>query len=310
MSEHRKNTHVAVLMGGWSAEREVSLASGRPCAAALEEAGFRVTPVDVGRDLAAVLERLKPDVAFNALHGRWGEDGCVQGLLEMLAIPYTHSGVRASSIAMDKALTKRIVSAAGVPVADARQVSIADALADHVMPTPYVAKPIAEGSSIGIVIVPAGANRPPEKIRTVPVTADGLIMVERFIPGRELTCATILGEASDIIDIVAADHLAFYDYEAKYAPGGSKHILPADLPKHVADAIRRHTRAAHDALGCRGVSRCDFRWDDVNDELIFLEINTQPGMTATSLVPELAAHRGLSFPVLLARMVDDASIDR
>jgi D-alanine-D-alanine ligase len=308
--EHRKNTHVAVLMGGWSAEREVSLASGRPCAHALEEAGYRVTPIDVGRDLAAVLERMKPDVAFNALHGRWGEDGCVQGLLEMQAIPYTHSGVRASSIAMDKALTKRIVSAAGVPVADARQVSIADALADHVMPTPYVAKPIAEGSSIGIVIVPAGANRPPETIRTIPVTAEGLIMVERFIPGRELTCATILGEASDIIDIVAADHLTFYDYEAKYAPGGSKHILPADLPKHVSAAIRHHTRAAHDALGCRGVSRCDFRWDETKDELIFLEINTQPGMTATSLVPELAAHRGLTFPELLARMVDDASIDR
>lgn len=310
MTEQRKNIHVAVLMGGWSAEREPSLSSGRNCAAALVEAGYRVTPVDVQRDLAAVLERLKPDVAFNALHGRWGEDGCVQGLLEVLAIPYTHSGVRASSIAMDKTLTKRIVAAAGVPVAEAREVTIDEALTEHALPPPYVAKPIAEGSSVGVVIVPLGANRPPHAIRSIPLTKSGHLMVERFIPGRELTCATILGEASAIIDIVAADHLAFYDYEAKYAPGGSKHILPADLPPAVSDAIRRHTLAAHNALGCRGVSRCDFRYDETKNELIFLEINTQPGMTSTSLVPELAAYRGIDYPALTAMLIDDASLER
>ena len=256
------------------------------------------------------LTKLKPDVAFNALHGRWGEDGCVQGVLEILAIPYTHSGVRASSVAMDKAATKRIVAQAGVPVAEAREVMAAEALAEHVLPPPYVVKPIAEGSSVGVVIVAAGANRPPEKIRTVPVTKDGKLMVERFIPGRELTCATILGEATEVIDIVSAAHLAFYDYEAKYAPGGSEHILPAKIPATIRDAIRRHTVAAHEALGCRGVSRCDFRWDENKNELIFLEINTQPGMTSTSLVPELAAHKGISYPEFVALLVEDASLER
>jgi D-alanine-D-alanine ligase len=310
MSKPRKDTHVAVLMGGWSAEREVSLNSGRPCAAALIEAGYRVTPIDVGRDIADVLMRLKPDVAFNALHGRWGEDGCIQGILEILAIPYTHSGVRASSVAMDKAVTKRIVALSGVPVAEARQVTPDEAMADHVMPPPYVVKPIAEGSSVGVVIVAVGANRPPEKIRTVPVTIDGRLMVERFIPGRELTCATILGEATEVIDIVSAGHLTFYDYEAKYAPGGSEHILPAQIPAAVREAIRRHTLAAHEALGCRGVSRCDFRWDEAKGDLIFLEINTQPGMTSTSLVPELAAYKGISYPELCALLVEDAGLER
>jgi D-alanine-D-alanine ligase len=211
---------------------------------------------------------------------------------------------------MDKAATKRIVAQVGVPVADAIEVTRDAAMADHVLPTPYVAKPISEGSSVGVVIVPAGANRPPEAIRSIPLNADGRLMVERFIPGRELTCATLFDEASEIIDIVAADHLTFYDYEAKYAPGGSKHILPADLPARVRDDVRRHTVAAHRALGCRGVSRCDFRYDPARDELIFLEINTQPGMTATSLVPELAQHRGISFPEFLALMVEDAGLER
>jgi D-alanine-D-alanine ligase len=306
----RKFTHVAVLMGGWSAEREVSLSSGKECADALETAGYRVTRIDVGRDIGDVLTKLKPDVCFNALHGRWGEDGCVQGLLEVLGIPYTHSGVRASAVAMDKQQTKRIVAAAGVPVAEAVEVTPAEALADHVMPVPYVAKPIAEGSSVGVVIVPKGANRPPEKIRTVPLTADGKLMVERYIPGRELTCAVIMGEATEIIDIVSAAHLQFYDYEAKYAPGGSQHILPAVVPTVLRDQIRRHTKAAHDALGCRGVSRCDFRWDEATGELAFLEINTQPGMTPTSLVPELGQNRGLSFPALVSLLVEDASLER
>jgi D-alanine-D-alanine ligase len=306
----RRFQHVAVLMGGWSVEREVSLSSGRECAKALEAAGYQVSRVDVGRDLASVLAQLKPDVCFNALHGRWGEDGCVQGVLEVLGLPYTHSGVRASAIAMDKQLTKRIVSAAGVPVTEAIEIAPTDALAEHAMSPPYVAKPIAEGSSVGVVIVPQGANRPPEAIRSIPTTSAGHIMIERYIPGRELTCATILGEPSEIIDIVAARHLQFYDYEAKYAPGGSKHILPADIPTKLRDRVRTHTQAAHIALGCRGVSRCDFRWDEARDDLVFLEINTQPGMTPTSLVPELAQHRGLDFPKLCAALVEDASVDR
>jgi D-alanine-D-alanine ligase len=309
-SRPRSEIHVAVLMGGWSAEREVTLSSGRECAKALETAGFKVTAIDVDLSIAATLAALKPDVCFNALHGRWGEDGCIQGVLEVLGLPYTHSGVRASAVAMDKAMTKRIVAQMGVPVAEAREVTPQEAMADHVMPPPYVVKPVSEGSSVGVVIVKAGANRPPEAIRTVPVTQDGHLMVERFIPGRELTCATIMGEATEIIDIVAAGHLEFYDYEAKYAPGGSEHILPAKIPASVRDAIRKHTVAAHEALGCRGVSRCDFRWDEAKNELIFLEINTQPGMTPTSLVPELAAHRGLSFPELCALMVDDAGLNR
>jgi D-alanine-D-alanine ligase len=310
MPEPRKFQHVALLMGGWSAEREPSLSSGRNCAAALETAGYTVTPVDVGRDIAAVLAKLQPDVCFNALHGRWGEDGCIQGVLEVLGIPYTHSGVRASSVAMDKAATKRLVALAGVPVAEAREVTPEAAMAEHILPPPYVVKPIAEGSSVGVVIVHAGANRPPEAIKTVPVTKDRLLMVERFVPGRELTCATIMGAATDIVDIVVAQHLTFYDYEAKYAPGGSQHILPAVLPAAVRAAIQRHTLASHAALGCRGVSRCDFRWDNAKDDLVFLEMNTQPGMTSTSLIPELAAYQGISYPELVGLLVEDASLDR
>jgi D-alanine-D-alanine ligase len=302
--------HVAVLMGGWSAEREVSLSSGRECANALEGEGFRVTRIDVSHDLAAQLAEVKPDVCFNALHGRWGEDGCVQGLLEVLEMPYTHSGVLASSVAMNKEWTKQIVRSVGVPVAHGVLVTPEVALADHAMPPPYVAKPVAEGSSVGVVIVKAGANRPPEAIRRIPVTRDGQIMVEKFIAGRELTCAVVGDTVTDIIDIVAADHLEFYDYEAKYAPGGSKHILPARIPDDVSRAIQAHTLAAHRALGCRGVSRSDFRWDDATGELVFLEINTQPGMTPTSLVPELGQHMGLSFGALVAWLVEDASINR
>ncbi len=306
----RNNIHVAVLLGGWSAEREVSLSSGNGCAAALEQEGFRVTRVDVDRNLAATLTALKPNVCFNALHGRWGEDGCIQGLLEVLGIPYTHSGVLASSLAMHKEQTTRLVAKHGVPIADALLVTSADALADHVMAPPYVAKPIAEGSSVGVVIVKEGANRPPEAIRQIPVTRDNQIMVERFIPGRELTCGTIGETVTGVIDIVAAGHLQFYDYEAKYAPGGSKHILPAQIPAALTERIRRHTLAAHKALGCRGVSRCDFRWDEAKDELVFLEINTQPGMTPTSLIPELAEHAGMTYGQLVAWLVDDASVDR
>jgi D-alanine-D-alanine ligase len=309
-SPTRKYNHVAVLMGGWSAERNVSLSSGKGCADALESEGYEVTRVDADRNLAAVLQELRPDVCFNALHGRWGEDGCVQGLLEVLNIPYTHSGVMASAVAMNKEQTKSIVAQHGVPVAAARSVTPAEALASHVLAPPYVAKPIAEGSSVGVVIVREGANRPPEAIGKIPVTRDGLLMVERFVAGRELTCGVIGDRVTRIIDIVAADHLDFYDYEAKYAPGGSKHILPAALPDRVARAVQQHTLAAHRAIGCRGVSRCDFRWDEDKDELAFLEINTQPGMTPTSLIPELAADAGMTYGQLVAWLVEDASLDR
>jgi D-alanine-D-alanine ligase len=306
----RRFQHVALLMGGRSAEREVSLSSGRECATALESEGFRVTRVDAGHDLAARLVELKPDVCFNALHGRWGEDGCVQGLLEVLEIPYTHSGVLASSLAMHKELTKRAVRAVGVPVAEAQLVTPLEACAEHVMEPPYVAKPIAEGSSVGVVIVKRGANRPPDAIRAIPVTRDGQIMVEAYVAGRDLTCGVIGNQVTDIIDIVPAANLEFYDYEAKYAPGGSRHILPAAIPSAVRRAVQDYTLKAHQALGCRGISRCDFRWDEESDALVFLELNTQPGMTPTSLIPELAAYAGLPFGKLLAWLVEDASTDR
>jgi D-alanine-D-alanine ligase len=296
-------------MGGWSVEREVSLNSGNACASALEREGYRVTSIDVERDLALRLGEIRPDVCFNALHGRWGEDGCVQGLLEILGLPYTHSGVRASAIAMNKQQTKRIVMSVGVPVADGRILTRSEALKAHAIEPPYVAKPIAEGSSVGVVIVEHGANRPPAAIADIPAIGDH-ILVERFVPGRELTCGVIGDRVTDIIDIVPAKNLAFYDYEAKYAPGGSRHLLPADIPKDIYGAVQRHTLAAHRALGCRGVSRSDFRYDPAKGQLVFLEINTQPGMTSTSLVPELAQHDGMSFGELVAWLVEDASCSR
>ncbi len=305
----RRYNHVAVLMGGWSAEREVSLRSGAGCADALEQAGYKVTRVDAGRNLADRLRELKPDCCFNALHGRWGEDGCVQGMLEILGIPYTHSGVLASALAMNKVRAKLAMAALGVPVATGVTLPREEALKDHGLEPPYVAKPIAEGSSVGVVIVHVGANRPPEAIGQI-ATLEGNIMLEKFVAGRELTCAVVGDRVTEIIDIVPAENLTFYDYEAKYAPGGSKHILPANLPADVYAAIQKHTLAAHQAMGCRGVSRSDFRYDGATGELVCLEINTQPGMTGTSLVPELAAHWGWSFPDLVSWMVEDASIDR
>lgn len=305
----RKYRHVAVLMGGWSAEREVSLSSGKACAAALESAGYRVTPIDVGRDVAERLAELRPDVCFNALHGRWGEDGCMQGLLEVLGLPYTHSGVRASAIAIDKEQTRRIVAAAGVPIAEGRVVSKEEALAAHVYEPPYVAKPISEGSSVGVVIVREGANRPPEAIAAIPSVRDE-ILVERFVPGRELTCGVIGDRATEIIDIVPAERLTFYDYEAKYAPGGSRHIIPAGIPPDIYSAVQRYALTAHQTLGCRGVSRSDFRYDPESGTVAFLEINTQPGMTGTSLVPEMAQHAGITFAELVAWLVEDASTNR
>ena len=295
---------VAVLMGGLSAEREVSLSSGKACAAALREAGFRVVEVDCDLDLPARLAALKPDVAFNALHGRWGEDGCVQGLLEWLRIPYTHSGVLASSLAMDKARTKEAYAAAGLPVVPSLLVAREEVAASHVMAPPYVVKPNNEGSSVGIYIVREGTNAP-----RLPETMPATVMVEAYAPGRELTVAVLGDRALCVTDILTD---GWYDYEAKYAPGGSRHVLPADLPEDVTRACLDHALRAHAVLGCRGLSRTDFRWDEARGlaGLVLLETNTQPGMTATSLAPEQARHAGLSFADLCRWIVEDASCDR
>ncbi len=296
---------VAVLMGGPSAEREVSLVSGRECAAALRVSGYTVVEVDAGPDLAQRLAALAPDVAFNALHGRWGEDGCVQGLLEWLRIPYTHSGVLASALAMDKTRTKAAYRTAGLPVVDSLIAPAAEVRTRHVMPPPYVVKPNAEGSSVGVYIVHAAANGPPQLAETMP----DQVMVEAYAPGRELT-TTVMGDRALTVTDILTD--GWYDYDAKYKPGGSRHVLPADVPTPVFAACLDHALRAHEVLGCRGLSRTDFRWDEARGlaGLILLETNTQPGMTPTSLAPEQAAHLGISFPELCAWIVEDASCNR
>jgi D-alanine-D-alanine ligase len=296
--------HVAVLMGGQSAEREVSLSTGRGCAAALRGEGYRVTEIDAGRDLAARLAELGPDVCFNALHGRWGEDGCVQGLLEWLGIPYTHSGVTASAVAMDKTRTKAVYAAHGLPAPPSRMVPRSEAAADHVMRPPYVVKPNAEGSSVGIYIVAEG-DAPP----ALPDTMPARVMVESYAPGRELTCTVLGDKALTVTEIVTT---GWYDYAAKYTEGGSRHVLPAEIPAEVFDACQDYALRAHHALGCRSISRTDFRWDEPRGPkgLVLLETNTQPGMTPTSLSPEQAAEAGLSFGQLCALLVEDASCGR
>jgi D-alanine-D-alanine ligase len=304
-------TQVAVLMGGWSAEREVSLSTGDACTEALRRAGFQVTPVDVKRNIAEVLADLRPDVAFNALHGKWGEDGCMAAILETMQIPYTHSGVRASAIAMDKAKSKVLFAAAGIPVAESRIVDLELAAEQPPLALPYVLKPQAEGSSVGVHIVDHSSNGPAVIILEQRELYGDQIMAERFIPGKELTCAVMGDVALGVIDIQPA--VGFYDYRAKYAPGGSVHVLPADIPRDVYRKVQQYALAAHQALGCKGVSRADFRYDDTpgsDGELILLEVNTQPGMTGTSLVPELAAHAGHSFEDLVTWMVNDASVNR
>ena len=303
--------HIAVLMGGWSAEREVSMRSGRACADALERKGYRVSRVDVGRDIATVLGTLKPDAALNVLHGRPGEDGTLQGILEIAAIPYTHSGVLASALAMQKDLAKLVMAAAGVAVPEGKVVSRFEAAKAHVLPRPYVIKPIAEGSSVGVFIVTEQHQHPPQELTRPDWTFGEQVLVERFIPGKELTCAVMGDRALDVIEIVPTTQ--FYDYEAKYAPGGSKHLLPAPISPFVYQEVRRLALAAHRALGCRGVSRADFRYDDRSagtEGVACLEVNTQPGMTETSLVPELAIHAGISFDELVQWMVEDASLNR
>lgn len=303
--------HVAVLMGGWSSEREVSLRSGEACAAALESRGYRVTRIDVQRDIATVLAGLKPDVAFMALHGRPGEDGTIQGVLETLAIPYTHSGVLASSLAMQKDLAKTVMATAGVPVAEGLTLSRAEIAKGHVMKPPYVIKPVADGSSVGVFIVTEEHAHPPQELFRDDWPHGDRLLVEKYVAGRELTCAVIKGEPSEVTEIVPL--LKFYDYEAKYSKGASKHVLPAPILPFVYQEVRRLTLAAHVSLGCRGVSRADFRYDDRIEGtggLVCLEVNTQPGMTETSLVPELAGYACVAFDELVQWMVEDASLDR
>ena len=296
---------VVVLMGGPSVEREVSLSSGRDCATALREAGYEVTELDAGPDLAARLSDLQPDVVFNALHGRWGEDGCMQGLLEWMRIPYTHSGVLASATAMDKERTKQIYRDAGLPVVYSVLASKADVMSAHVLPAPYVVKPYNEGSSVGVYLVQEGANSPPKLSEDMPDT----VMVEAFAPGRELT-TSVVGDRALIVTDILTD--GWYDYEAKYADGGSRHVVPADIPEEITALCMNYALRAHDALGCRGVSRTDFRWDEAKGAagLILLETNTQPGMTPTSLTPEQALKTGMSMAELCKWMVEDASCDR
>ncbi|GAB4389210.1 MAG: D-alanine--D-alanine ligase [Albidovulum sp.] len=288
-------------MGGLSAEREVSLSSGRECAAALREAGYRVVEVDAGRDLPARLAEIAPDVCFNALHGRWGEDGCVQGLLEWLGLRYTHSGVLASALAIDKTRSKEVFRAAGIPVVESVLAPRAEVMARHVMAPPYVVKPNDEGSSVGVYIVARDANSPPQLGPDLPRT----VMVEAYVPGRELT-VSVLGDRATCVTEIHAE--GWYDYHAKYTPGGSTHSCPADLPAEIAEAARDYALKAHRAIGCRGLTRSDFRWDEARgrDGLFILEINTQPGMTPTSLSPEQAAAEGMSFADLCAWIVEEA----
>jgi D-alanine-D-alanine ligase len=304
--------HVAVLMGGWSSEREVSLASGNPCADGLERAGYRVTRVDVTRNISATLSKLKPDVVFNALHGPFGEDGTIQGVLEFLEIPYTHSGVLASALAMDKEKSKKIAKASGIPVAHSRVMHRLEAAEEHALEPPYVIKPVAEGSSFGVLIVREDMSKPPQELYSMDWPYGDIVMVEHYVAGRELTCAVMGDVALGVTEIVPTGP-GFYDYDAKYRPGGSKHECPAKLKPNIYQEIQTLTLKAHIAIGCRGVSRSDFRLDDFpmgTGELAWLEINTQPGMTPTSLVPEIAAHAGHDFEELLTWMVEDASCNR
>ena len=306
----RKYKRIAVLKGGWSPEREVSLNSGAAAAEALAEAGYETVEIDATRNLAEQLKDARPDAVFNALHGQWGEDGCVQGLLEVLELPYTHSGVMASALAMDKQRAKAVFEDADIPSPPGKIVTRADAAGGHVMKAPYVVKPNAQGSSVGVFIVRDGDNRPPAELTSEDWALGDEVLVEKFIPGRELTVAVMGAHALCVTEITTS--LAFYDYEAKYAAGGSTHVLPADVPQAITERCLELALRAHRALGCRGLSRADFRYDpDADGEQLYcLEVNTQPGLTATSLAPEQAAHLGVSFPELCAWIAEDASCQR
>ncbi len=295
---------IAVLMGGWSSEREVSLVSGRAVAKALRDLGAHIHEVDVDRDIAEVLKALKPDVAFNALHGPWGEDGRIQAVLDILDIPYTHSGVLASAVAMDKHKTKAILREFGVPLADDKLVNRHEAAKAHIMTPPYVIKPVAEGSSFGVFIIEDETMPPPQEIAADGWTYGEDVLVEKFIPGKELSCAVLGDRPLAVTEIVPAS--GFYDFAAKYSDGGSAHVVPADVPEHIERDILHFSTVAHRALGCAGLSRSDFRYDLVNDKLVLLEVNTQPGMTPASLAPEQAAHCGMDFQALVAWMTEDA----
>jgi len=301
----RTDLHVAVVKGGRSVERQVSLVSGRECAAALRRVGYKVSEVDAGNDLTKELGRLSPDIIFNALHGRYGEDGCVQGLFEWLELPYTHSGVQASALAMNKDIAKRIFKSDNLPVAESICTSSALAFSAHLMEPPYVIKPVNEGSSVGVHLV----MQDDDNFSTLEKKFPDQVLVEKFIPGRELTTTIMNGQPLGVTDIVTDN---WYDYEAKYNLGASKHIFPANIPREIYDACEDFALRAHMALGCKGISRADFRWDNSLgiDGLFLLEINTQPGMTPTSLSPEQAKLKGISFDSLCKWIVEDASCNR
>jgi len=302
--------HIAVLMGGLSPERAVSLESGKACAQALSALGYQVSKVDVGCDIAAVLTQLKPDLAFNALHGPYGEDGTIQGILEYLQIPYTHSGVLASAAAMDKAVAKIIAANAGVAVAESVVLSRFDLRRGHPIKPPYVIKPVNEGSSFGVLMVEAGTEAPPAAAMAADWPYGDKIMAEAYIAGRELTCAVMGDKALDVCEIIPDAGYGFYDYGAKYAPNGSKHVCPAKTLPDIYQNIQIMSLKAHRALGCRGISRSDFRYDEKTGRLIWLEVNTQPGMTATSLVPDIGRVSGLSFADIVRWLAEDASCMR
>ena len=304
MTKPLADQHVAVLMGGLSPERDVSLVSGAACADALERLGAKVSRVDAGRDVGEVLAKLKPDVAFNALHGAWGEDGCVQGVLETLGLPYTHSDVLASALAMDKQKAKAVLAAAGVLVPGGGLFNRFDAAKRHVMAPPYVVKPNAQGSSVGVFLVFEGANSPPQELAQAAWTFGEDVLIEPYIAGKELAVAVMGDKALTVTEIVPST--GFYDYEAKYSEGGSFHVLPAPIPAPAFERALRQSELAHAALGCRGLTRSDFRYDEFNDLLVLLEVNTQPGMTPMSLAPEQAAHVGLSFDELVLWIVEEA----
>ncbi len=306
--------HIAVLMGGLSAEREVSLVSGRACADALERLGHKVERLDAGRDLAQMLASEKYDLAFNALHGQWGEDGTVQGVLETLELPYTHSGVLASALAMDKARARMIFAQCGLPIAKGQMASRADVIAGRVMEPPFVVKPNAEGSSVGVLIVRPGDNGALAELESDAWAFGDEVLIEQFVPGRELSVAVLDGRPLGVVEIIP--NTDWYDFEAKYSDGGSTHEIPAKVPAEIYEHAMQIAARAHLVLGCRGVSRADIRFDEKGElsggkpGLYLLEVNTQPGMTPTSLVPEVAAHAGQSFDDLIAWMVEDASCAR
>ncbi|MEZ5985152.1 MAG: D-alanine--D-alanine ligase [Hyphomonas sp.] len=299
---------VAVIYGGWSSEREVSVSSGTQMLKAAQTAGYEAVGIDAGRDLAAQLAEAKPDVVLNGLHGPWGEDGCVQGLLEIMGLPYSHSGVLASALAMDKLKSKAVYRSAGLPVAEDKQVTREEAAAAHPLKPPYVVKPVNEGSSFGVLIVREGTNGPPQELLGESWHYGDYLMAEEFIPGRELTVAVLGDRALAVTEITTLRD--YYDFDAKYSAGGSRHVIPAELPEHITAMAMDFALRAHQALGCRGATRSDFRYDDKRDRLVILETNTQPGMTPTSLVPEQAAFVGMSFEDLVAWMIEDASCRR